>query len=457
MKFLDRFFGKKQSEAAAPEMQGRPVVRYNSPYGYQDRSTVVSADRIAANRSIPIVLESLSGLSGLCFSGFDHTLRPIDSSDDKQGPNIEKALAQIRIQEKRIGRVGKARKYGTLGLVRAAALDVWSFRQALAEYSTIQEGNWLNFAEVQHLPAQSFGTASSLGGNDYLADKILLGVVYDSKQDLTRFFQNAGTIGGGLAKEIDGENIIYIEDVSIPDDISVLKALNPTIESWKEIRKYSMTAERRVAVPNETERIDAKDLVAMIAAKIPVKVQDLIDHCDDLAENQSSANKKVALPGTRIEYPNVSMPLDPWVADKYLKEEIISFFFLKDVLEQLNQAISVSAAPAKEIIDMVITKEQEKVGRPYEGLWDWWLTANGFELYDEFAWWSWTPADQKAEHQKNLENFRSHSITLNEYRKLEGLTELSDEEIEKLAAEHKLIFGNMGAEGNVLNPSQKTV
>ena len=41
----------------------------------------------------------------------------------------------------------------------------------------------------------------------------------------------------------------------------------------------------------------------MIAAKIPVKMQDLVDHCDDLAENQGHATKKVALAGTRIEYP----------------------------------------------------------------------------------------------------------------------------------------------------------
>jgi hypothetical protein len=455
MSILDRFFGNKQSEAAVPAMQGRAVVRNNSPYGYQDRSTVVSADRIAANRSIPIVLESLSGLSGLCFSGFEHTLKPIDSSDDKQGPNIEKALAQIRLQEKRIGRIGKARKMGTIGLVRAAALDGWSFRQALSEYATVQEGGWLNFAEIQHLPAQSFSTASSLGGNDYLADKILPGVVYDSKQDLTRFFQYPGN---GQAKELDPDGILYIEDVTVPDDLSFLKVLNPIMESWKEVRRYGMTAEKRVAVPNETERIDANDIVKMITAKIPVKVQDLIDHCDDLAENQSFANKKVALPGTRIEYPSISMPLNPWEADQYLKDEICDFFFRRNVLKRVEQAISTTDSGAKALLDIHIDSERELWGRPYEGLWNMWLQDfNGFELYDEFSWWSWTPADQKAEHQKNLENFRSHSITLNEYRKLEGLTELSDEEIRKLADEHKLIFGNMGAEGNVLNPSSKTV
>jgi len=152
------------------------------------------------------------------------------------------------------------------------------------------------------------------------------------------------------------------------------------------------------------------------------------------------------------------MPLDPWAADQYLKDEICDFFFRRNVLKRVEQAISTTDSGAKALLDIHIDSERELWGRPYEGLWNMWLQDfNGFELYDEFSWWSWTPADQKAEHQKNLENFRSHSITLNEYRKLEGLTELSDEEIRKLADEHKLIFGNMGAEGNVLNPSSKTV
>lgn len=452
----------RQSEAATPEMQGRPVVRMQSPYGFVDRSVVVSADRIAANRSIPIVLESLSGLSSLCFSGFDHTLRPIDSSDDKQGPNIEKALAQIRLQEKRIGRIGKARRCGTLGLVRAAALDGWSFRQSLSEYATIQEGNWLNFAEIQHLPAQSFSTSSSLGGNDFLADKILPGIIYDSKRDATRFFQNAGTIGGGQAKEIDPENILYIEDVTVPDDLSFLKTLNPIMEQWKEVRRYGMTAEKRVAVPNETERVDANDIVKMITAKIPVKVQELIDHCDDLAENQSYANKKVAIPGTRIEYPSISMPLNPWEADQYLKDEICDFYFKRNVIKRVEQAVSSSDNAAKALLDIHIASERELWGKPYEGLWNRWLEWNGFELVDEFDWWSWTPADQAAAHTRNLENFRSHAMTIQTFCELEGLPIPSDEkgpkgepsELDILIEQHARIFGS---KGNDLNPSNTKV
>jgi hypothetical protein len=457
---IKSWFGKEAAQADSA-LSGAPVVRFNQPYGFVDRSTVITPDRIAANRSIPVVLESLSGLSRLCFSGFTHVLQPLDSSDDKQGPNIEKAMAQIRLQEKRIGRVGKARNMGTLGLVRASALDGWSFRQALAEYATVQEGGWLNFAEVQHLPAQSFSTASSLAGNDYLADKILPGVVFDSKQDITRFFQYSGS---GQAVELEPDGILYIEDVTVPDDISFLKVLMPTMEAWKEVRRYGMTAEKRVAVPNETERVDASDIVKMITAKIPVKVQDLIDHCDDLAENQSYANKKVAIPGTRIEYPSISMPLNPWEADAYLKKEIIDFFFKRDILEVTAQAISATNAPAKELLDIHIASERELWGKPYESLWNQWLEWNGFELVDEFAWWDWTPKDQQAAHARNLENFRSHAMTIQTFCELEGLPIPSEEpgkdgksELDILIEQHDRIFGNKGAEGNVLNPSSKTV
>ena len=449
MKFLERLFPKKQ--AAAPIMSGSPVMRQRFSLGYVDRSVVVSPERIAANRSIPVVLESLSGLSRLCFTGFDHVLKPLDPSDDTQEANIKKALQQIHIQEKRIGRIGKSRRNGTLGLVRATALDGWSFRQAVAEYSTIQEGNWQNFAEIQLLPAQSFGTApGNLPYSSCIADKILPGIVYDINQDLTRFFQ-AGD--NALPRELDPDNIIYIEDITIPDDLSFMKVLNPTIEAWKEVRRYGMLAEHRVGVPDEVASINARDVVAMIEAKIPVKMQDLIDHCDDLAERQSHESKKVALAGTKIEYPKIDMPLNPWDADQYLKEEICDFFFKRNVIKRVEQAVSSSDSGAKALIDIHVSSERELWGKPFESLWNTWLEWNGFELVDEFAWWDWSPEDQDKQHKRNLENFRSHAMTIQTFCELEGLPIPNDEELQEIAAQHALLFGK----DNVLSRSNLTV
>lgn len=427
-----------RSEAAAPApavgkvraSMGSASVRSLTQAG------AVSPAMIASNRSIPIVLESISGLSRLCFSNFDHVLKPLDVSDDTQGKNIELAMEQIRIQEKRIGRIGKAKRQGTIGLIRASALDGWSFRQSLAEYSTVQEGNWLNFQDIQSLPALSFSTASSLNGDEFVVDKLLSGVVFDKKQDLTRFFQYPGV---GQAKELDPEGILYIEDVTVPDDTSFLKVLHPIMEQWKEIRKYSMTAERRVAVPNETERIDANDIVRMILAKVPVKVQDLIDHCDDLAENQSYQNKKVALAGTRIEYPNISMPLNPWEADQYLKDEISDFFFKRNVIKRVQQSISSSDTSQKALLDTHIFSERELWGKPFEGLWNQWLEWNGFELYDEFAYWDWTPADQTAIVSREVMKLNAGMTLINDARKACGDREYTEAEIAQLITERQTI------------------
>jgi hypothetical protein len=432
-------------------MSGSPVVRRSTPSGYIDRSLVTSPERLAANRSIPVVLESLTGLSRLCFLGVDHNLKPLDSSDDTQGKNIEKALQQINLQERRIGRIGKSRRRGTIGLIRNSALDGWSFRQAISEYSTIKEGNWINFTEIQALPAQSFNLSPGASIDD-LADKILPGILYNSKSDVTRFFQSGGSLS--QAKELNPESLLYIEDVTVPDDTSFLKSLHSSIEEWKEVRRYGMIAERRVAVPNETASVDAKDILALVQAKVPVIMQDLVDHCDDLAENQSYANRKVALAGTKIQYPNISMPLNPWEVDQYLRDEICDFFFHRNVVKRVEQAISSSETGAKALLDIHIASEREIWGKPYEDLWNQWLEWNGFELIDEFAFWDWTPADQQAEHKRNLENYRSHAITINEYRKLEGLAPLTDDEIKALADEHALIFGS---KNNVLNQSNQTV
>jgi hypothetical protein len=451
MSFLSRFFSR-QKEASAPILSGAPMVRFYQPMGYIERQ--ITPELIAADRSVLVVLSSLVGLNRLCFGGFDHNLKPIDEGDDTQGPKIDTALKQIKLQEKRIGRVGKVRKTGTLGLIRASALDGWSFRQALSEYSTIQEGSWLNFAEIQSLPAQSFGAAATgLSGAKILPDKILPGIVYDGNQDRTRFFQSSTSYG--QAKELDPEQILYIEDIAVPPDISYMKALVPVIEQWKEIRRYGMTAERRVAVPNETAAVDAKDIVALSTIKgFNVNVQAILDYAKDLCENQSSSNEKVVIPGLKLQYPNISMPLNPWEADADLRKQIVDFFFHRDILEVTAQAFSASNAPAKDLLDLHIASERELWGKPYEGLWNQWLEWNGFELVDEFVWWSWSPKDQKAEHQKNLENYRSHAITINEFRKLEGLSALTEEEIAALAKEHALIFGN---KSNIMNPSDTTV
>ena len=167
-------------------MQARPVVALNVPYGFHDR--LITPEITAADRNVHIVLSAIVGLNRMCFYGFDHVIRPVDASDDTQGPRIAKVLAEIQRQEKRLGRVGKSRNVGTLGLIRAAALDGWTHRQAFNEYTAIREGNWTNFGDINHLQAQSFSTAPMTFGTDMIQDAMLPGVVFDSAQDRTRYY-----------------------------------------------------------------------------------------------------------------------------------------------------------------------------------------------------------------------------------------------------------------------------
>jgi hypothetical protein len=168
-------------------------------------------------------------------------------------------------------------------------------------------------------------------------------------------------------------------------------------------------------------------------------MQDLIDHCDDLAENQSYENKKVALAGTRIEYPNISMPLNPWEADQYLKDEISDFFFKRNVIKRVQQSISSSDSSQKALLDTHIFSEREIWGKPYENLWNQWLEWNGFELYDEFEYWDWTPADQTAIVKREVMKLNAGMSLINDARKACGDREYTDEELAALALERQTI------------------
>ena len=441
MSILEKLGFRQSSEATTKEaIAGAPITRFNQPYHYIQRP--ITPDLIAEDRCIPVVLSSLVGLSRLCFGALDFDLTPADPSDDTQGKRIAQALTHIRQTDKKIGRVGKMRRLGTVGLVRAAALDGWSFRQSVAEYARVQEGGWLNFSEIQHLPGRSFGSGPGITGNDMILDEVLPGIVYDSTQDATRFFQTKIGTGWGGAVELNPEQILYIEDVCVPSDTSFLKALIGTsIEPWKEIRRYGMTAERRIAVPNEVASIDAKDIAALIGQKVKVDMQELINYCEDMVKNQSHAERKVSLAGMKLSYPNISMPLDPWQADAYLKKEIIDFFFHREITEQLAQAISVSGAPALEVLDIHIASERELWGCPYEQLWtEQFLEPNGFgDLVLAFDWWNWTPKDIVKERSHQLMALNAGSILINDFRKMNGWPEYDEKQLAQLKEERNAI------------------
>ncbi len=74
MSFLSRFLPRRHGEAAAPNLSGASMVRYNLPVGYVDR--LIAPELIAADRSVPVVLSSLVGLNRLCFAASIITSSP---------------------------------------------------------------------------------------------------------------------------------------------------------------------------------------------------------------------------------------------------------------------------------------------------------------------------------------------------------------------------------------------
>jgi hypothetical protein len=131
--------------------------------------------------------------------------------------------------------------------------------------------------------------------------------------------------------------------------------------------------------------------------------------------------------------------LNPWEADQYLKDEISDFFFKRNVIKRVEQAISVSGNADKAMLDIHISSERELWGKPYEGLWNQWLEWNGFELVDEFDYWDWSPADQDATVKREVMKLDAGMSLINDARTACGDREYTDVELAQLMVERQML------------------
>lgn len=415
-------------EAATTKLLGQPVVRQTT-YAPGAINRNITPALLVADRSVFSVQSALRGLSRLCFAGMTPVFQALDEGDDTKQKQIDECNAEWKRMDSRLGRVGKKKRAGTLRLIEGAFMQGCTFRQSVFEFSHgVEEGGWDNITEIQLLPGETFASApSSAVGNDrYVPDKILPGIYFDKTDDLTRCCQ---TLGMGKTQELDPESVIYIEDGSLPDDISLVRALIPTIEAFKSNREWAMLAMHRVGVPNMVAETDAKDIAALIQAGTVgadiAKVQEAIESGQQLVEAQGYDTAYSVPPMVRLKFPNISMPLNPWDVDQYLKQEILNFVFAKDVTESLAQAISVSSSPTKAVIDAIVAAERETWGSPFERFFnEHWLEANGFDIQMYFEWADWTPADKKAEAEMTRADMTAGLITINEARQRQGYAPL---------------------------------
>lgn len=423
MSILSRIFNRNARKSN--ELYGASI--YNQSRIIPSYRRPVTAATISEILKVPKVLSSITTLSRLCFPGFDYNIIALDENDDTQSENILQVSKKLKELDQKIGIFGRHAKVSMIDLLRRTMLDTLCYRQAIFEYVYEKDSDGWLVPKVQHLPAISFSQSAAglIGNSRYAQDYLLPGIIYDVNTKQIRFFQKVSSYDE--PKELDSEQILYIEDVAMPADTSMVASLVPVVMQWQELRKNLMLASHRIGVPNEIAQIELPSENGSV-----VNISDLINYAKDLVTNQSGETAKVSLPGMKLEYPNISMPLNPIDPDQYLKREIIEHFFARDILEVTTQAISASSAPGKLLLDQIVAGYREVNGKPWESFINNWLEINGFELKCEFLYWDITPKDQAAERKHMLDSLKAGSMLINEYRRLNGLREYTDEELERL-------------------------
>ena len=441
MKLRDHIRGWRQGrEASTGSMSGQPVIVASGSYPTNYRARTYTPATLADALTVVPVFSALTALSELAFTGFEFNPTPLDQGDDTQQKKIALAKKEAERINARIGQVGMIKNVGTLGLIKGAFIDGAAYRSSISEFSLAYDGKWQNFDDVQLLPGDSFDRAPTSGASygTTKSDSILPGIVYDARARETRFYQRQGT----TTVELDPERILFISDATIPASTSHLKAVIPIVEQWKTICDYGMIAARRVSVPNEIAQVDGKEIAALNAdgatGLTPAAVE---DYARGMVERQGYDTAKLSIAGMRLQYPKVTMPLNPWEIRDQLEKAILDFWFHKAILESVAQAVSVSSAPEKDLIDRRISTERETYGAPWERLWSDWLEWNGFDLRMEFDWWSWAPADQEPEAKNAREDLAGGVCTIDEARSRRGLPALDDATRARLYEERKALRG----------------
>jgi len=437
--------GKLDTEAkvqASPDkMIGAPIFISAAPYRYADRE--ITAELITDAWKMPIIFSSLQFLSRLCFSTLTPTFVSIDGpEDDTKSDQIAQAAKQFKQLDRNLAQIGWHKSCTTLECLRSAGLGIWSFRQAFFEKIQIKlEGN-LYGPRLQHLQGQSFDKAPSSFSDTtrYMQDEILKGVVYDVRTSELYLCQNVDANKEPI--EIPIDQVVHIEDFGVPQNTSMLHSIASTIEFAKQARNDFRLAVKRVGTPKEVAEIDGDVLAKMAAQGLTVAggYQTLVDYCNEMVIKQSSHQAEVALPGTHFKYPNIPVPLNPMEVEKFIEQLILSHFFAKNITEQLAQAVSVSAAPGKALLDAVISGHQEVPLTAFKELWQAdFLDVNGYDLVIDFDLSSWTPKDRKDEQDRATALFINGASLVNDYRGTMGEKAYSKEQLQQLFEEQNAL------------------
>jgi len=384
----------------------------------------ITPDLLTSIVTIHKVSSIMRQIAQLAFPGFDPIITaPEGEDEDVAKIRIAEAMRHWKMLDRKIGSIGRQKEAGTLELIRSTFLETATYKSALFEYRMDNVDGWYDPVEIQWIPSKTLHTAPVEISADerYIRDDLLKGIVYDTKERKTLFYQTVNHTEKVLLEE---ENCIYIED-NLVRGLSYVANIVPSIEQWRYMRRNLMYVAHEAGTPKQVIEIvpPGRDDIWEF------NVDDLAKTAQEMLVKGPEENAFLLPAGLKMSYPSVPVPINPQEPDLYLKNEIRDHFFPKDLLEQTAQAISSTAQPLKVMLDMMVSTHRETCGRPWERFWTKWLEENGFVGYTfTFGWWDLTPKDTIALRAQDRADVIAGIMTRDEARKNQDLPALSSEQ-----------------------------
>jgi hypothetical protein len=275
---------------------------------------------------------------------------------------------------------------------------------------------------------------------------LLQGIVTDNADDSTHFWQQQSRTGKPV--EIDAEQILHIKDET-PGDLSYVASIIPVIRTWSYARSHAvMKYLQRVAAPNAVGTIDPAYFAlggedgyqGSKTLGVPTEVW---DYLTAVIKAQSTDTAFVMPVGTKLEYPALAAK-PPIEIDQYLVREITTHLIPVHILDTLGNSIGTTSQPALELFQLIVNGWREINSRPFEDFFTKILELNGFEGWQcSFQWWPIVPEDKSLSHKVAIDGLMNRAISINEYRSMHDMPQLSDEELSKMGAEYQEMGGGM--------------
>jgi hypothetical protein len=394
---------------------------------------LVTADRISDNitiQDIQATLEhihvrrNLVAVERMAFSGWSFNVIP---PEDFNGSEQKKADIQREI-------TNRLWEFNKTWQIQKKLPATWeslvAYRWCIQEIAMGRVGKWIVPVYWEQLPAHSFSRAPSqfLGKPEYIPDRLLPGIVYDTAQRRYLFFQTQGL--SSEPRQIPPENVFYIQDprATDPQGRSYLAGLVATIKSHNLSRMSLNQTISRGGSPNMIVRVKKSDDGA--------EYSPWWKYGEELARRQGKDTRIVIPEEIDVEWPDLKVALNPTEADHYFIQEIVDALVPVDPMKQLGTSLAKSSKELLEYLEKIFGGYREMCGDPYADLLTYIINVNGYEGWAiENAWQPLTPADLKTNLEHSLKSFQVGAITVSRFYEETGRPPPGAEELRQLYRE----------------------